>query len=201
MTLPQPKQARSEETLRRILAACDTLIAKRPFEQISMQDIAREAKVSVGNLYNRFKDKDGLVNHVIAGHQERFRALLIESLASLPADLDTRARLDALVGISKEAIRNLGPLFLTAAARLAQGQPPQAAVSGNSQDLVDEMCDWLLAGDTTLSPERCRFAVASILFGLQYDLLFGTATRLFGDDYSGELAEQAHCYLVCKHDE
>ena len=200
MAISKPRQNRSEETLRRILSACDRLIAKRPFEQISMQDIASEAGVSVGNLYNRFSDKDGLVNHVIADHQARFRETMIESLAALPPDLDTRSRLAAIVDISRRGMENLGPVFATVAARLARGEAPMAAVSGNSEDLVDRMSDWLADGDASLAADRCRFAVSSVLFGLQFNLLFGTADRLFGDAYTDALVEQAHCYLTCNHD-
>lgn len=200
MSIAKPRQARSEQTLRRILAACDRLLAKRPFEQISMQDIARQADVSVGNLYNRFADKEELVTHVIAAHQERFGDLMAAALVSAPADADTRVRLEAIVETSRKGIEHLRPLFATVAARLAQGRAPQAAVRGNSEDLIDTMSDWLLEGDPTLRPDRCRFAVASILFGLQFNLLFGTADRLFGDAYAGQLALQAYCYLTCEDD-
>jgi len=200
MTVATPRQARSEETLRRILAACDTLLAERPFEQISMQDIAREAGVSVGNLYNRFSDKDGLVNHVFAGHQQRARALFAEALAGQPSGLDTKARLEAIVALSRSAIADLRPLFASMAARMAQGLAPPTALRSNSEELIDSTTDWLLEGDPALDRDRCRFAVASILFGLQFNLLFGSADRLVGDTYDQQLAHQAHCYLTCNHD-
>ncbi len=197
MTLTIPRQARSEQTLQRILTACDTLLAERPFEQISMQDIAREAGVSVGNLYNRFSDKEGLVNHVITGHQERVRAVFVEALSAQPADLDTRGRLRVLAVVTRDAIRNLKPLFETLAARMARGAEPGAEVSGNSLEAVDSMTSWLLQGDASLDADRCRFAVASMVFGLQYNLLFGSGDRLFGDGYTEELSRQAFCYLTC----
>ena len=197
MTIATPRQARSEQTLQRILAACDALLAQRPFEQISMQDIASEAGVSVGNLYNRFSDKEGLVNHVIAGHQGRIRTMFAEALAAQPSDLDTRSRLDVLVAVSKKAIEDLRPLFATLAARMARGEEPASDVRSNSDELIDDTTAWLLDGDPALDVDRCRFAIASIVFGLQFNLLFGSGERLFGDSYADELSRQAFCYLTC----
>ncbi len=198
MTLTTPRQARSEQTLQRILAACDTLLAERPFEQISMQDIAREAGVSVGNLYNRFSDKEGLVNYVIAGHQARIREVFVTALSSQPADLDTRSRLSVLATVTRDAIGNLKPLFETLAVRMARGAQPGARVSNNSQEFIDAMTNWVLQGDSSLDEDRCRFAIASMLFGLQYNLLFGSGDRLFGDAYAEQLSHQAFCYLTCE---
>ena len=198
MTVATPRQARSEQTLKRILAACDTLLAERTFEQISMQDIAREAGVSVGNLYNRFSDKEGLVNHVIAGHQQRLREVFVAELSAQPPDLDTRGRLRVIATVTRDAIKHLGPLFGTLAARMARGAEPGAEVSGNSQEAIDGITSWLLAGDASLDTDRCRFAIASMLFGLQYNLLFGSGERMFGDGYTEELSQQAYCYLTCE---
>ena len=198
MTLATPRQARSEQTLQRILTACDTLLADRPFEQISMQDIASEAGMSVGNLYNRFSDKEGLVNHVITGHQARIREVFEASLAAQPADLDTRGRLGVLAAVTRDAIENLKPLFATLAARMARGVQPGPEVSGNSLDFIESMTAWLLEGDESLDADRCRFAIASMVFGLQYNLLFGSGDRIFGDGYTGELSRQAFCYISCR---
>jgi AcrR family transcriptional regulator len=49
-----PLQARSQETLNRIEAACQALLEEKSFKQISMNTIAKRAGISLGNLYNRF---------------------------------------------------------------------------------------------------------------------------------------------------
>ena len=109
MSVATPRQARSERTLEKILAACDRLLAERSFEQISMQDIAAEAGVSVGNLYNRFSDKSGLIDHVLATHQARFMEEIREATASESGDLDTRGRLAAMVEQFSAGIPALRP--------------------------------------------------------------------------------------------
>jgi AcrR family transcriptional regulator len=64
-----PAQARSEETRARILDATETLLAKRRFEDISVGEIVRASKSSVGAFYARFPDKDALLGCLY----ERFR--------------------------------------------------------------------------------------------------------------------------------
>jgi len=57
-----PRQARSEETLERLLDATEELLATRGFDEITVPEIASKAKSSVGAFYARFKDKDGLLH-------------------------------------------------------------------------------------------------------------------------------------------
>jgi AcrR family transcriptional regulator len=57
-----PVQGRSERTLARILDATERLLNARTFEQLTVQDIVREAEASVGSFYARFESKDALLN-------------------------------------------------------------------------------------------------------------------------------------------
>ena len=58
---PAPQQERSRQTCERILAATEQLLRDRLFEQISVADIARTAKASVGSFYARFAKKTDLL--------------------------------------------------------------------------------------------------------------------------------------------
>jgi len=66
---PAPQQARSRETLERLLDAAEAFLERSPFDQISVAEIARQADVSVGNIYNRFPDKTALLEEVFARHE------------------------------------------------------------------------------------------------------------------------------------
>jgi AcrR family transcriptional regulator len=195
MSITKPQQARSERTLEKILAACDRLLAERSFEQISMQDIASEAGISVGNLYNRFSDKNGLIDHVLASYQLRFMDDMRGLLAADDGKLDTAARLAVIVEQVSAGISSLRPVYTTMATRRARGEEPDPGVKAKSLGLIDLFTDWLLAGDPALDARRCRFALATITSSLQFDLLFGTQQRMFGEDYQKQLVEQALCYL------
>ncbi|MFW6050934.1 MAG: TetR/AcrR family transcriptional regulator [Myxococcota bacterium] len=84
-----PKQARSEQTQQRLLAAAEGLIADRGLAQVSIADIVRRARSSVGGFYARFRDKDELL---LALH-ERF-------IAQLDARLEERSRPERWEGAS-----------------------------------------------------------------------------------------------------
>jgi AcrR family transcriptional regulator len=83
------KQARSEQTQRRLLEAAEALITQRGLADVSVADIVRRAGSSVGGFYGRFRDKDELL---LALH-ERF-------IAGLDARLEERARPEAWQGAS-----------------------------------------------------------------------------------------------------
>ncbi len=56
-----PRQARSQQTQEKLLAALEKLLGQRVFEKITIQDIAEEAGVAVGTVYRRFRDKEALL--------------------------------------------------------------------------------------------------------------------------------------------
>ncbi len=56
-----PRQARSQETLDRILDAAERLVAEKGFEDTTVADVVARAGSSVGAFYARFRDKDGLL--------------------------------------------------------------------------------------------------------------------------------------------
>jgi len=68
------KQERSRETRRKLVASCLELVARRPFDQVTVADIAKGAGVSVGNFYRRFACKEGILPDLYAAYEERFAA-------------------------------------------------------------------------------------------------------------------------------
>lgn len=56
-----PKQARSEKRLQDIITALDSLLDGRPFEDITIPDIAARAGCVPASIYARFKDKRSIL--------------------------------------------------------------------------------------------------------------------------------------------
>jgi AcrR family transcriptional regulator len=56
-----PRQARSQETLDRLLDAAEALVAEKGFGDATVAEIARRAGSSVGSFYARFPDKESLL--------------------------------------------------------------------------------------------------------------------------------------------
>lgn len=59
------RQARSREAMRKIVAAFQQLLADKGYDLISMNEVAREAGVSVGTIYTRFPSKDHLLLYLV----------------------------------------------------------------------------------------------------------------------------------------
>lgn len=72
-------QARSQQTYERILDATEALMAKRRFADITVGEIVRKAKSSVGAFYTRFPDKDALLGCLYERHRQA-RVDLIDKL-------------------------------------------------------------------------------------------------------------------------
>ena len=68
VSVSPPKQARSEQTLSRLLDAAEALILEKGLGEVSVSEIARRARSSVGGFYGRFRDKHGLLRAL----EERF---------------------------------------------------------------------------------------------------------------------------------
>ena len=55
---PSPREINREQRFEQILHAAYVCFTKKGFHSTSMSDIAREAGVSVGHLYNFFESRD-----------------------------------------------------------------------------------------------------------------------------------------------
>lgn len=75
-----PKQARSLETVNRLLDAAEQLLESDGLDAATVPAIARKAKVSVGVVYRRFPDKDTLLRAVwerfVAQKRDQTQAIL-----------------------------------------------------------------------------------------------------------------------------
>ena len=68
-TTTPPRQLRSRATMERVLTAVEELLVDKPFDQITIAEIAARASSSPTSIYARFTDKSGLL---LAAH-ERFK--------------------------------------------------------------------------------------------------------------------------------
>ncbi len=85
-----PQQARSQETLHRILDAAEALVSEKGFEDTPVAEVVRRAGSSVGAFYTRFADKDGLLHALY----DRYYA---EAMATADAALDPERWVDATI--------------------------------------------------------------------------------------------------------
>ena len=108
----RPKQARSEETLARMLAAAVDLVMERGDDSFTLADVARRAGISVGSITFRFESKDSLLDasHLAAldQHVGRERAM-IGMLLQQCSDLESFTL--AYASYMGDALLENGPLL------------------------------------------------------------------------------------------
>jgi AcrR family transcriptional regulator len=98
-----PVQARSRETLRRLLDAAETVLERHGLDGATLPRIAREAGISPANVYRRFRDKDALIAAVFrrfseVNAAEAERSLDTESLRQMGLQELVRLWTSGLVG-------------------------------------------------------------------------------------------------------
>src|ERR1019366_4943926 len=80
-----PQQARSRESLRKLLKAAAEVLGQHGLEGATIPRIARHAGLTPGAIYRRFPDKDALLEPVIIGilerQDERVRMMLTPAMA------------------------------------------------------------------------------------------------------------------------
>src|SRR5438552_9937855 len=80
-----PQQARSRESLRKLLKAAAEVLGQHGVEGTTIPRIAQHAGLSPGAVYRRFHDKDALLEAVVLGimqrQDERIRVALTPAMA------------------------------------------------------------------------------------------------------------------------
>lgn len=107
-----PHQDRSRRTLERLLDAAEALLQERGFDNVSVAEIAQAAHSSVGAFYARFRDKNGLLNHL----HERFceEAMATTDVALDPerwAGASAQTILSEVIGLFAEVHRSRSGMF------------------------------------------------------------------------------------------
>ncbi len=74
-------QKRSQASFDRILNAAESLLGDRSFDELTISDVVRRAKSSVGAFYTRFSNKDALLDALYQRHQDQAIATMERYLA------------------------------------------------------------------------------------------------------------------------
>lgn len=69
-----PHQERSRLTMDRILSALGKLLESKPFEQITLAELARRSRCAVTSIYARFEDKRALILAIHERHRDEMLA-------------------------------------------------------------------------------------------------------------------------------
>jgi AcrR family transcriptional regulator len=199
-----PRQARSQETLHRILDAAEALVAEKGFEDTPVAEIVQHAGSSVGAFYARFEDKRALL-HALAG---RFveQAMATADVALDPARWEgatVSQILHAVVRFLVSIYRERSGIIRAFVVRNHTDPEFRARQDRLSLYVNTGVCELLLARAAEIrhpDPERAvRFGLTLLLSGLENEMLFGelrsSVLTLSDDEFASELTRVYLAYL------
>ena len=200
----RPKQARAERTLHRLLDAAEGLIEERGPGDVSIPEIVRRARSSVGGFYARFRDK----NELLRALEERFfqdqrvrleRLTRVENWAGASPPQIVRGCMRELVQVFRER----RPLIRAFVARSVQDVDFRGAALAFEREVADAVGELLMAQPGVVrhpSPQRAVPLAVGIVFGSMIaGVLFGDVRHPFAqlsdDEAADELARNFLGYL------
>ncbi|MBQ0708818.1 MULTISPECIES: TetR/AcrR family transcriptional regulator [unclassified Ochrobactrum] len=77
-----PSQSRAQEKIRRIAECATALIAAKGSDSLRMSEIAQQAGISIGALYQYFPDKSALIRYLFESSNAQSRQCIAEGLAA-----------------------------------------------------------------------------------------------------------------------
>jgi AcrR family transcriptional regulator len=200
----EPRQARSRETLDRILDAAETLVADKGFEDATIAEIVRRAESSVGAFYTRFRDKEGLLYALYERYLEQAVATADDALEpSRWEGADVRELLGAVVRFLVTIYREQGGLIRAFVMRNHSDPEFRARQERLSHYVSDKLAAVLLAHRDEIrhpDPDRAvTFGLSMVFATIEGQVLFGEtrsrALALRDDDLAAELARAYLAYL------
>jgi AcrR family transcriptional regulator len=201
-TIRPPRQARSERTLERILAAAEELAAERPFDEIPVDRIVERAGTSVGAFYKRFPTKDALLPGVLARMQERNLQRVRAALATPTARrMPLAARVVTLLSHQADAYRrHRATVRAIVASRVGGGLALPAAEADKARAMLALLAEWLLERRDEMrrpDPEvAVRIALHFSVSSLQLTLLQDEPPSVSAERLVAELSQAVVAYLT-----
>jgi AcrR family transcriptional regulator len=100
----QPSQSRGLRRIDDVLDACEKLLRTRRHNEITIEDVAREANIQIGSLYYFFPDRTAVLVSVLE------RVLGEEAAAFKPRSGDSRLSLEAYLNqLQRRLVKIWGP--------------------------------------------------------------------------------------------
>ena len=200
----EPRQARSRETLDRILDAAESLVAEKGFEDATVAEIVRRGESSVGAFYARFRDKEGLLYALYERYLEQATATADDALdPERWHGTDLRALLQAVVRFLVVIYRDRGGMIRAFVVRNHSDPEFRARQERLSHYVSEKLAAALLAQrDEITHPEPDKaiaFGLSMVFSSIESHVLFGetrSSTLALGDDdLAAELTRAYLAYL------
>jgi AcrR family transcriptional regulator len=121
----EPQQARSRESLQKLLRAATEVLGQHGVEGATIPRIAAHAGLTPGSVYRRFHDKEALLESAILGLMERQDEISRSLTPEIAREIPLRVFADQIVNSFVVGYRSRAPL-IRAMRQFAMGRPASA---------------------------------------------------------------------------
>lgn len=148
----KPGQARSQETVRTILAAATRVLAKQSLSGFNTNRVAEVAGVSIGSLYQYFPNKAALIVAVLEMEHEKLASALEATVERCAG----QSLSDGLLALARLAIEQQyhDPVLAAALDHEEQRLPMEAQLARYEQRMLAAVMVFLEPHRATLPSER-----------------------------------------------
>lgn len=204
-----PQQARSRDTLERLLTAAESTLREKSFDEATVEEICGRAGYTVGAFYSRLRDKDALLEALevrLMEEVERELAPLLDG--DWDTDAGPEAALRQLLVSLAELYRRRGGTVRAVLERARTDPELRERIEGFNRRVVERAESSLveaLPAELDVGSHRIRTGIFFMIAALRSATLFAEAAPVhpgLGDDaLCAELARACTCYLTCERDD
>jgi AcrR family transcriptional regulator len=195
-----PQQARTRQTLGKLLDTAEALVAEKGFDDAGIVEIAQRAGSSVGGFYRRFRDKQGLLHAMHERFSEEARATADAALdperwADAPAAEIVPEFVDFLVRIFREREGLFRAFLMRGASDPVVRERTEklfAYIAGKLAFLIAQRVDEIRHPDPALA---AAFGLHIVLGSLQHSVLGTTTFPLSDERLAPQLSQAFLAYL------
>ena len=202
----RPQQARSRDTLERLLAAAEATLREKTFEEATVEEICGRAGYTVGAFYSRLRDKDALLEALevrLMEEVERELGPLLDD--DWEADAGPEAALRQLLLCLAGLYRRRAGTVRAVLERARKDPELRERVESFNRRVVERAEASLgeaLPPELEVESHRIRTGIFFMIAALRSATLFAEAAPvrpgLDDDALCTELARACTCYLTCE---
>jgi AcrR family transcriptional regulator len=180
------RERKKEQTRRQIAATAARLFAERGFDAVTVADVAREADVSTGTVFNYFPTKEDL----FYSEMELFEERVLDAVRGRPAGESVLAGFQRVVldGIPRLATDDTGDVISTAAEIVASSRSLQAREREILARRTEQLAALIAEETGRLADDVEPAAVAAALMGVQRALVAYVHTSVLAGRRGAKLA-------------
>lgn len=161
-----PKQARSRNTLDRILAAAREILEAKVFEEATLSEVVERAGVTVGAFYHRFPSKDALLEYLEQEAYSSMRSAMASVFAAPRSDgLTVADLLRAFAGAQARMYRDNRGALRAILLKSRSDPERQARRTEFTREALGTAVEWMLSHPGDLEhPDPATALQVALLF-------------------------------------